>query len=296
MAVLLLLLVPSASTIPPPLPPLLPPPPLTIGQPAPLLSHQQMVDWKVRWPDAGLYGIKNRRGYQFFMEGGPAGDTPGTPWTVMSSDGLGKGLAVTERVATNIAVQGYPCPDGFPAPCVHLDPDPGSLSVAPCDSSATSQRWNLTADPTTVTSVQSELTGSCWEINGCNGPDVDTNYGCKKLPSGSLPCKGCCNMAWRFNPNGTIVSGMNLRSCLHVDEATKAVSMGACTGARNEVWSVKGQSIESALGGCIDNRPNPAVNASTVGMWVANVYDAGADGILAFIHMEFRVNPTVRLC
>ena len=23
-------------------------------------------------------------------------------------------------------------------------------------------------------------------------------------------------------------------------------------------------------------------------MWVANVYDAGADGILAFIHMEFR--------
>ena len=45
-----------------------------------------------------------------------------------------------------------------------------------------------------------------------------------------------------------------------------------------------------------NNRPNPAVNASTVGMWVANVYDAGADGILAFIHMEFRVNPTVRLC
>jgi hypothetical protein len=53
--------------------------------------------------------------------------------------------------------------------------------------------------------------------------------------------------------------------------------LGLCQGSQREVWSVKGSAIESALGGCIDDAPNPAVNSSTVGMWVGNVYDAGEE-------------------
>ena len=40
----------------------------------------------------------------------PAGDDPGTPWTVSSSDGA---MKVTDLVATNIAVENFPCPTGF---------------------------------------------------------------------------------------------------------------------------------------------------------------------------------------
>jgi hypothetical protein len=48
----------------------------------------------------------------------------------------------------------------------------------------------------------------CWEINGCGGASIDTNYGCKKLPSGPKPWTGCNNMAWTFLKNGSIISGM----------------------------------------------------------------------------------------
>ena len=133
--------------------------------------------------DASLFTIRNEKaGYQFLMEGGLAGDTPGTPWSLMSSDGPNGGLRVSKSLQNNIKVEGYPCPDGFPSPCVHLDPEPGAISLKPCDGSKR-QLWNLTGtDPSVVTNVQSHASRSCWEINGCNGPDVDTNHGCKKEP------------------------------------------------------------------------------------------------------------------
>ena len=91
------------------------------------------------------------------------------------SSGGSPSMRVSERIATNIAAENFPCPDGFPKPCVHLDPDPGGLSLLPCSGATTTQRWNLTA-ARNLTAVQSEASGSCWEINGCSGPDVDTNY------------------------------------------------------------------------------------------------------------------------
>ena len=104
-------------------------------------------------------------------------------------------------------------------------------------------------------------------------------------------------MAWIFQPNGTIVSAMpgpgGADQCVQVsDKDNQTVTLLPCSGSLREIWSVSEGTIQSALGGCIDNAPNPAVNASTVGMWVANVYDAADDGILAFIHMEFRWHVT----
>lgn len=66
----------------------------------------------------------------------------------------------------------------------------GNIALAAC-SGAPSQLWNLTGDPAVVTDVQS-MTGSggCWEINSCGGSSIDTDYGCKKLPTGSPPWTG----------------------------------------------------------------------------------------------------------
>ena len=77
--------------------------------------------------------------------------------------------------------------------------DAGSLMLAKCDG-RDSQSWTLTGNPRVVTNVKSKADGGCWEIDGCGGTGVDTDYGCKALPKGPLPCSGCCNMAWQgFN-------------------------------------------------------------------------------------------------
>jgi hypothetical protein len=288
-----------------------------VGSPASLLGHQQMVDWNVQWPDASLFAIRNKTGYAFFMEGGPPGDTPGTPWTIMSS-GTSGGLAVQERIATGVTIEGFPCPPGFPSPCIRLDPDPGSLNLLPCDGSL-NQQWNFSSGKAVnSTNVQSLAAGSdgkpggCWEINGCGGPDVDTNFGCKRLPKGLLPCIGCCNMAWRFLDNGTIVSGMRGKGgapqCLHANPTR--VVVGLCTGSVREIWQVVGRTIRPAHAQahdrtdstplCIDNRKLPSETANTVGAWVGNVYhdveaddhDDDRDGVLMLIHMEFRTATT----
>ena len=65
-----LLLLGCSAAPPPPLPPPAPSPTFVVGEPAPLLSHEQMIEWGVNWPDAGLYSIKNAAGRRFFMEGG----------------------------------------------------------------------------------------------------------------------------------------------------------------------------------------------------------------------------------
>ena len=63
------------------------------------------------------------------------------------------------------------------------------------------------------------------------GSSIDTDYGCKKLPTGPRPWKGCNNMAWTFTKKGTVISGMEgsdgKDECLQVsskDESTYSVS------------------------------------------------------------------------
>lgn len=142
----------------------------------------------------------------------------------------------------------------------------GGIKLAPC-TGASSQQWNLTGlEPSVVTDVQS-LSGNhgCWEIDGCGGSTIDTNYGCKKLPTGKRPWKGCNNMAWTFATNGTIISGIaganGVPQCLQVspkDEST--VTVGPCTAAKRAQWRLNGTEIRSAFGGCIDNHATQPAN------------------------------------
>ena len=153
----------------------------------------------------------------------------------------------------------------------------GRIALAKCNSTSTSQRWNLTGSmgafsPTVATSIESVKDKGCWEINSCSGSTVDTNYGCKKLPAnGTLPCQGCCNMAWRFSEfplrNGTIVSGMagadgKLSQCIQVDaKDMSSVVLGTCTGGLHERWVARanGDGTSFAIqpvgdpSACIDN-------------------------------------------
>ena len=175
------------------------------------------------------------------MEGGSnaVNDSPGTPWTVMTSGNnthhADTTLQVQQLLASNVAVSGYPCPtapSGYPPfdpPCVRLPQSSDGLEAAPCNTSAPSQRWKIrrddgltgggrVVDVGDVVTVQSaaKSNGGCWEINGCSGSDVDTSYGCKTLPT-HFPCqKGheCnCNMAWKME----VVSGTNSTSAVNQD-------------------------------------------------------------------------------
>jgi hypothetical protein len=148
----------------------------------------------------------------------------------------------------------------------------GALRLAQCDGSI-SQSWNITTDPTVATNVESEFDGGCWEIDGCGGSTVDTNYGCKALPKGPLPCKAgtCCNMAWIFKRNGQLMSGMAAQQCLQVsatDEST--VVVGPCTGADREKWRRVGSTIVSFVGGCIDNNATTPLNPQYGPLVLAN--------------------------
>eukprot|EP00037_Helgoeca_nana_P031399 m.400086 g.400086 ORF g.400086 m.400086 type:complete len:265 (-) comp28385_c1_seq3:30-824(-) len=148
----------------------------------------------------------------------------------------------------------------------------GALRLAQCDGSI-SQSWNITTDPTVATNVESEFDVGCWEIDGCGGSTVDTNYGCKALPKGPLPCKAgtCCNMAWIFKRNGQIMSGMAAQQCLQVsatDEST--VVVGPCTGADREKWRRVGSTIVSFVGGCIDNNATTPLNPQYGPLVLAN--------------------------
>eukprot|EP00039_Didymoeca_costata_P021705 m.345237 g.345237 ORF g.345237 m.345237 type:complete len:764 (+) comp25973_c0_seq1:95-2386(+) len=132
-------------------------------------------------------------------------------------------------------------------------PTEGSLQLAVCENNKRSQQWNFTDNA--LTNIQSLADGGCMEIDGCSGSTVDTDYGCKPLPTGPLPCTGCCNMAWTFTSDGRIRSGMSGRNCLQVDEHDETtVIVGPCTGSQREYWKRNGLSIESALWkACIDN-------------------------------------------
>lgn len=146
------------------------------------------------------------------------------------------------------------CPD------VIRKPQTGNLHLATCDGSV-SQQWTLTANES-KTSVKSASDGGCWEINGCDGTTVDTDYGCKTLPAGPLPCgTQCCNMAWSFKSTGQIVSGMSSQQCLQVSSKDESsVVVGPCVGAEREKWVRVGNSIASALGGCIDDHATAPLN------------------------------------
>jgi hypothetical protein len=114
------------------------------------------------------------------------------------------------------------------------------LGVASCDADELAQRWNLTYnDDHSIVSVKSVIDGGCWEIPGCGGSSIDTDFGCKSLPKKGV--KGCpANMAWdTTRKDGTITSVMN-GNCLTVTGGSR-IELSACKkGAASQQWVIKG--------------------------------------------------------
>ena len=121
---------------------------------------------------------------------------------------------------------------------MHTDAN-ANLVLAECDGSL-SQTWELVgSDPTQTTEVKNSATKGCWEVFACNGRNVDTNYGCKGETPAPLPCAAgaCCNMAWAFHNDGSIVSGMNHGDdthCIIVDTDSRTLVSDSCSKATEE--------------------------------------------------------------
>ena len=139
----------------------------------------------------------------------------------------------------------------------------GTLLLTACDGSD-SQQWSFTRDPTdgNATTIRSHASQGCWEVNGCSGTTVDTNFGCKKMPK-HVPCPAghaCdCNMAFTFLSNGSIVSAIpdastGQNQCIRVSEQDEStIKLGPCTGSKREVFAIKNGTIRGIGGGCVDN-------------------------------------------
>lgn len=174
------------------------------------------------------------------------------------------------------------CPTQQALKAEHVRSGNGKIMLTTCVAGKASQEWTLTGDPSNVTDFNSS-DGGCWEIDGCGGSSIDTNYGCKQLPK-TMPCTGCCNMAWRMLANGTILSGMSkggtvFDQCLQVsskDEST--IVVGPCRGAKRETFSIVGKTVQSAFGGCIDNAATSPANPQYGNLVVSDCGDDGCGG------------------
>eukprot|EP00039_Didymoeca_costata_P002752 m.62306 g.62306 ORF g.62306 m.62306 type:complete len:741 (+) comp11502_c0_seq2:165-2387(+) len=160
----------------------------------------------------------------------------------------------------------------------------GILELTKCNMSDIGQHWNVSATPgdSVTCNVQNALpyrVGGCWEITGCSfaeDAEVGTNYGCKAIPHGTGGCDA--NGAWAFNQNSTITSVMS-GACLHVDEKSKAVTVGECKGTTEQQWIVDGTQIKSKSDQnmCITNNEQ-AVPEGTRGDCVALTNNNGLIG------------------
>jgi hypothetical protein len=228
----------------------------------------------------------------------------------------------TKSDARSIAVPG--CPTNPNSSSNDIENGKGGLRISKCSSKSKSQLWNLTtgvSGAASVTNVKAS-DGGCWEINGCGGSAVDTNYGCKKLPTdpSSLPCTGCCNMAWRFQPNGTIVSGMDLRKCLQVSSADEGTLIAApCKGAQREVFRIhriktqqtqqsgdtSGGDVTSDVtsdvvqissveaGGCIDNHATKPTNPQYGPLLLSDIHSSQCGGADHRWHLDLSTGQLV---
>jgi len=122
---------------------------------------------------------------------------------------------------------------GAPAP-----PPDSKLGLEKCAGGHRGQQWKVKRGNTSeIATVQSALTGNCWEVRACSIQDhaqVDTCCACKPLPK---PDAGGCdlNMAWALHANGTITSVLGHR-CLTA--RGWGVEVAGCDGSPAQRWSV----------------------------------------------------------
>ena len=306
------------------------PPSFTVSSPGVLLSSDAMAKAGYAGrADASLYAIKRESGYTFFVNSGPpgfAGPLGGPVQSVFTDGGSGRLEAVKSQNA--FVIENYQCPEGFGPPCLldgHPPKTPPRLNKR-CTNEP-SQRWqfNLTAE---WTNVRSSVGGIC--MHGATGDGfhtlpteqpacfaahtvLGTVRGADLSSCGptdpEIDPASCNENAWSFRRKsggqGTLQSALVGRTsatagsaqCLQVASDNSTLVIDDCRGTRRELFELSADgSIESALGGCLDIAPEHVVNAfggndtAHVGHWVSNVYDAGDDGILVFVHLELHAD------
>jgi hypothetical protein len=193
--------------------------PPTIGHisaPADAMSHRHLLELGIRWPDAGLYATKSATARRFFVNSGRAQPLGASVQTISqasnSANPRGTGTVAT---ATAVTIEGFPCPEGFPAPCLVKKMNPHLIWLSECKDGAAAQRWNISRNAagwvsfsnaagngntqclhSAIDSVfNAPLGGPCRP-----SPDVSL-HACGQLPTGEIPAGQCPSgseyTAWR---------------------------------------------------------------------------------------------------
>eukprot|EP00662_Eupelagonemidae_sp_cell21_P002801 gene2801-12306_t len=162
------------------------------------------------------------------------------------------------HTASHFVVQGFPCPEGFPAPCLRKWKPAGSgpMWVNKCNAAAAMQRWNISSNAAGWSSIRTmgspsvtrTSEGQCLSSPALGtggkrqcraGPDVYL-WKCDALPSGKVPPEECpphgFPSAWKVihYANGTsrIVSAMagpdGDARCLQVGADDATVVLDEC--------------------------------------------------------------------
>lgn len=147
------------------------------------------------------------------------------------------------------------------------------LGVSGCEAGKPEQQWNLTystADPS-MAQVKSVLDGGCWEIPGCGGSAIDTDFGCKGLPKPGT--SGCpANMAWKIDTKAGTITSLAQGNCLTLDAGGSKLTVTKCTpGSAAQKWLVSpstgdGVATIKPAGGqgrCVSVRTTPDYNDPT---------------------------------
>ena len=327
--------------------------PPTIGHisaPADAMSHRQLLELGITWPDAGLYATKSATERRFFVNSGRAQPLGASVQTVTqasnSADPRATGTAAT---ATTVTIEGFPCPEGFPAPCLIKKTNPHLIWLGECKDGAAAQRWNASRNAAGWVSFSNAAGNGNTQclrsaidsvfnapLGGACRPSPDVSlHACGTLPTGEIPAGQCPSgseyTAWRVKKDDVAAGAVRIVSvlvdryrgsgttdddreqCLQVGPDNVTVILADCSDTAagraaqppplRELWELgedDGTIRSKMLGTCMDGSLNPKANATnsyggignpTIGQWISNVYDAKEDGVILFLHLEFRVPP-----
>ena len=149
------------------------------------------------------------------------------------------------------------------------------LGVSACAAGKPAQLWNLTyskLDPS-MAQVKSVMDGGCWEIPGCGGSSIDTDYGCKSLPKpGATGCPA--NMAWKIDTRSGAILSLAQGRCLTLVSGGKLQVTECVAGSAAQKWtlsppgsgsdgvvSIRSAAEDGMERGCVSASTTPSYNA-----------------------------------
>lgn len=126
---------------------------------------------------------------------------------------------------------------------------PAMVVAVPCDSSKTSQQWNIMPDKT----IRNGATGLCLDVFNCETDDGAYVQTDDCHPGNPKYCQSGKNQEWTVRSDGTIITSLN-GHCLDVwDFSGPAVDSWTCNGGANQKFNISSadKSIRSE-GLCLD--------------------------------------------